>query len=133
MAARKTYSLQLQNRDVAVLRGLFESRIMTAGHIVTLYFNGRREYTKKRLQRMKAAGLVSERRRRVNEPSILFLTRKAFSLLNSHGRLSNFPPLGGKAFEVRANVSNLTVRHELEVMDVKSAPRMLFRQAAENV
>jgi hypothetical protein len=114
-------AINLQDRDLALLRGLFESRIMTAGHIVTLYFDGKREYTKKRLQRMKAAGLVSERRRRVNEPAILFLTRKAFSLLNSQGHLSQFPAIGGKAFEVRANVSELTVHHELEVMDVKAA------------
>src|SRR5258706_12272606 len=111
-------AINLQNRDFALLRGLYESRIMTAAHIVTLYFDGKREYTKKRLQRMKAAGLIRERRRRVNEPAILFLTRKAFSFLNSQGHLSQFPAISGKAFEVRANVSELTVRHELEVMDV---------------
>jgi hypothetical protein len=114
-------SLQPQDRDFALLRGLFESRVMTVGHIAMLYFDGKREYAKKRLQKIKAAGLISERTRRVNEPSILFLTRKAFDLLNSQGQLSGYPALGGTSFEARSNVSELTLRHELEIMDVKAA------------
>ncbi len=121
MAASKNDGLQHQDRDFALLRGLFESRVMTAGHIATLYFDGKREYTKKRLQKLKAAGLIGERKRRVNEPSILFLTRKSFDLLNSRGDLSGYPPLGANSFEARANVSELTLRHELEIMDVKAA------------
>jgi hypothetical protein len=111
----------LQNRDIVFLRGLFESRVMTADHIAALFFDGKREYTKKRLQKIKAAGFMGERRRRVNEPSIYFLTRKAFTLLNSQGLLSGFPTLGAKSFESRAKVSDFTIRHELEVMDVKAA------------
>lgn len=94
---------------------------MTAVHVAAFYFDGRREYTKKRLQKLKGAGLISERRRRVNEPSILFLTRKGFGLLTSQGQLSGYPPLGGNSFVARANVSELTLRHELEIMDVKAA------------
>src|SRR2546430_1872225 len=92
-------SLQLQERDFAMLRGLFESRVMIARHIATLYFGGKRQYTKKRLHKMKAAGLISERRRRPNEPSILFLTRKAFTILNDHdhGHLSEYPSLSANS------------------------------------
>lgn len=57
----------------------------------------------------------------MNEASILFLTRKAFTLLNREGHLSGFPQLSANSFEARANVSDLTIRHELEVMDVKAA------------
>lgn len=114
-------AINLQERDLALLRGLFESRIMTAGHISALYFDRKREATKKRLQKIKAAGLIGERKRRVNEPSILFLTGKAFALLQQHGELSGFPPLGPLSFQARARVSDLTIRHELEVMDVKAA------------
>ena len=41
MATSKTRgdSLQLQERDLALLCGLFECRVMTAGHIATLYFD----------------------------------------------------------------------------------------------
>src|SRR5579862_2764558 len=99
MAASENDALQLQDRDFALLRGLFESRVMTIVHIATLYFDGKREYTKKRLQKLKSAGLISERKRRVNEPSILFLTRKSFDLLNSRGELSGYPPLGATSFE----------------------------------
>jgi Replication-relaxation len=121
MAKLSRQSFLLQDRDLALLRGLFESRIMTAAHIATLYFDEKKEAAKKRLQKIKAAGLISERKRRVNEPSVLFLTRKAQALLNEQGLLSEFPPLSSSAFEKRATVSELTLRHELEVMDVKAA------------
>jgi hypothetical protein len=114
-------SLQLQDRDFAFLRGLFESRIMASAHAATLYFGSKREYTKKRLQKLKAAGLVSARRRQVNEPAVLFLTRKGFTLLKTGGHLLEYPPLGTNSFEARANVSEFTIRHELEIMDVKAA------------
>ena len=115
------HSLQLQDRDLALLRGLFECRVMTTDHIATLYFEGKRAYTKKRLQKLKAAGFIGERRRNANEPSVLFLTRKAFTLLASRGELSEYPSLGKNSFEARANVSALTLRHELEIMDVRAA------------
>jgi hypothetical protein len=114
-------SLQFQERDFGLLRGLFESRVMTSAHIATLYFDGKREYAKKRLQKMKAAGLISERRRQVNEPAILFLTRKGFTLLEKHDQLAQYPSLGKNSFEARTNVGEFTLRHELEIMDVKAA------------
>jgi len=114
-------SVDLQDRDLALLRGLFECRIMTAAHIAAIYFEGKGEYTKKRLQKLKAAGFVGERKRRVNEPSILFLTRKAFTLLTREGHLSGLPLLGANSFENRAKVSDFTLQHELEIMDVKAA------------
>ena len=111
----------LQKRDLVLFRGLFESRIMTANHISTLYFEGKREYAKKRLQKIKAAGFIGERKRNANEPSVLFLTRKGFTHLKNDGQLSEFPSFGANSFEARANVSHFTLRHELEIMDVKSA------------
>jgi ribosome biogenesis protein Tsr3 len=64
-------SIDLRERDLELLRGLFESRIMTAAHIATLYFDDKKEATKKRLQKLKAAGLIRERRRRAYEPAVL--------------------------------------------------------------
>jgi hypothetical protein len=117
----QTAGIQPQDRDIALLRGLFESRIMTGAQVAILYFGGKREYAKKRLQKLKAAGLITERRRQMNEPSILFLTRKAFSLLNQTGELSRYPKLGVNSFQDRTTVSEFTLRHEVEVMDVKAA------------
>jgi Replication-relaxation len=114
-------SLQLQRRDVALLRGLFESRVMTAKHVAKLYFDGKRPYTTKRLQKIKAAGLITERKRLPTQASVLFLTRKAFNFLKIEGHLSELPELGTNSFEARANVSERTLAHELEVMDVKAA------------
>ena len=113
--------LHFQDRDFALLRGLFESRVMTAAHIAALYFGGSGEAAKKRLQKIKTESLIGERKRRVNEKSVLFLTRKGHALLTQQDLLSEFPKLSSSAFEKRASVSDLTLRHELEVMDVKAA------------
>jgi hypothetical protein len=113
--------VNLQERDLALFRSLFESRVMTAAHAAVLHFAGKREATKKRLQRLKAAGFITERRRKAYEASVLFLTRKAFKLLREQGVLADYPRLALPTLEKRARVSDLTIRHELEVMDVKAA------------
>jgi hypothetical protein len=112
--------IQFQDRDLALLRDLFECRIMTSQHVAAINFNGKWAYAKKRIQKLKAAGFIGERARRMNEPSILFLTRKAFILLRDEGILSAYPPLPLDSLEARGNVSDLTLRHELAVMDVKT-------------
>lgn len=114
-------SVQIQPRDVELLRGLFESRIMTLAHATALHFSGKAEMCKKRLQRLKAAGLIGERKRMANEPSVLFLTRKAYGFLSEHGHLDGYPAMGWERLERRVRVSDQTLGHELEVMDVKAA------------
>lgn len=114
-------SIKLQERDTTLLRGLFESRVMTTGHATTLYFDGKPDAAKKRLQKLKSAGLISERPRRAFEPSILFLTRKGLTLLQEQGVLAQYPSFNLPALDRRARVSDLTIRHELGVMDVKAA------------
>jgi len=113
--------ISLQHRDLGLLRGLFESRVMTAAHVAALYFDGKKEATKKRLQKLKAAEFIGERRRRVSEPSALFLTRQGIAVLQKEGVLSDYPQIGVLSLQKRAQVSALTLRHELEVMDVKTA------------
>lgn len=120
-AEKRSITLDLQPRDIALLRELFECRVMSAEHIATLLFDSKREYTKKRLQKLKAEGFIRERRRQVSEPAILFLTRKAFGLLQSQGELATYPQFPITTLEKRANVSSKTLQHELEVMDVKAA------------
>jgi hypothetical protein len=114
-------SISLQERDIALLKNLFECRVMTTDHATELFFDGRSEAAKKRLQKIKAAGLIGERPRRAFEPSILFLTRKGLDALHKHGILAQYPAFDLPALERRARVSNLTIQHELAVMDVKMA------------
>ncbi len=57
----------------------------------------------------------------VSDPSVLFLTLKAFRFLRENGHITDYPAIGPNNFEKRAQVGDLTVRHELEVMDVKAA------------
>jgi hypothetical protein len=120
---------EFQARDFDLLRELFESRVMTARHIATLYFNGKREATKKRLQKLKARGFIGERRRKAFLPAALFLTQKSILLLKARGVLNDYPALDSFSRAKRSSVSDLTIHHELEVMDVKTA---FYRTLASN-
>ena len=113
--------VKFQDRDLTLLRGLFECRVMTKDHTTALYFEGKSEAAKKRLQKLKAAGLVTERPRHTFEPSVLFLTRKGLILLQEKGVLTHYPSFDLPVLDRRTSVSDLTIRHELQVMDVKSA------------
>jgi hypothetical protein len=116
-----TSNLQIRDRDLALLRGLFESRVMSTGHAAAIYFDGKNEAAKKRLQKIKATGLISERPRRAFDPAVLFLTRKGLTLLQEKGVLAQYPAFDLPVLDRSARVSDLTIRHELEVMDVKTA------------
>src|ERR1044072_3640775 len=122
------FSITLQPRDFLLLRALFDSRILTLAHISGLYFEGREEAAKKRVQKLKAAGFISERPRRANDPSLLFLTKQGFQALSDSGYLSQFPQLSWKSLEKRMQVSDLTLRHELEVQEVKTALTLAVNQ-----
>src|SRR6266481_7109268 len=114
MSRAADVGIDLQERDFQILVGLFECRVMSLRHVCDLHFQGRMESAKKRLQKLKAADLVRERTRRIGDPSILQLTKKAFLALREDGRLDSFPTLPLGWMEKRAQVSELTLRHELE-------------------
>lgn len=111
----------LTARDEQLLVGLFESRLMSTSHVARLYFDGRIEAAYKRLQKLKADGYLNERPRRAAEPAVVSITRKAFNALLDRGLLHSFPDLSDVAFDKRNRVSDLTVRHELDVMELKTA------------
>jgi protein involved in plasmid replication-relaxation len=94
---------------------------MTLNHVTHLHFNGRREAAKKRIQQLKRERLIRERARRAYQPSILHLSRLAFAELSSRGMLLEYPSLAWNQLEDRAKVSELTLRHEIQVVDVKTA------------
>jgi hypothetical protein len=122
-------TVEVQDRDLEILRGLFESRVMTAEHVAAIHFEGRYEAARKRLQKLKTAGYVGERPRRAYDPAVLFLTKKAFALLCERGAIANYPKTTWKSLEKRVRVSPLTLRHELEVQDVKAAMVQAISQA----
>lgn len=124
-------SLELQERDLAIFRGLFESRLMTLDHIARLYFANQYEAAKKRIQRLKAERFLRERARRVYEPSILHLSHRAFDELSRRGHLKEYPQYAWNQLEDRANVSDLTLRHELDVLEVKTALSCAVRTASQ--
>jgi hypothetical protein len=121
MPSRASFHVQLQDRDLSLLKGLFESRIMTLKQATAIHFAGSAEACKKRVQKLKAAGFIAERPRRAYDPSILFLTRKSFNALAEGGHLDDYPSLIWTDLERRARVSQLTLRHELDVMDFRAS------------
>ena len=120
-------AIEFQLRDFDILRGLFESRLMTQEQASRLYFDGKGEAAKKRLQKLKALRLIAERERRVYHPAILYLTKRGFDCLAAHGKLSDYPRLGWHQLEKRAQVSDLTLSHEIDVMQVKTAFSVALR------
>ena len=114
-------NISLQPRDLSILRALFECRVFTTTHAASLFFNGRKEAAKKRLQILKRAGLIAERPRAPSEPAALYLTRKGLETLRDDGILNEYPAFDLPTLLRRAQVGNSTIRHELEVMDVKVA------------
>ena len=98
MSPRKTFQVELQDRDIALLTGFFESRLMTLAQAAAIHFHGGTEAAKKRIQKLKAAGYLAE-----------------------GGYLDEYPPLIWTDLEKRARVSELTLKHELAVMDFKAA------------
>jgi hypothetical protein len=120
-------SFILQDRDLTLLRDLFESRAMTAAHISALHFEGKPEATKKRLQILRAGGLITARQRHAAQPAVILLARGGLKLLQERGILNEYPSLSLPALERRASVSDLTIQHELDVMDVKAAFHEVLR------
>lgn len=131
MGSSKTVkdSIILQERDLSLLRGLLESRIMTTEQAALIYIDGKLPYAKKRVQRLKETGYISCRERRLFEPSILSLSPKGLKALNLQGVLAEYPPLGVTAFTKRASLSEASIRHELEIMDVKASFAVALRKS----
>jgi hypothetical protein len=93
---------------------------MTLTHVAEIHFGGKFEAAKKRVQKLKAAGLIAERPRRRYQRSILRLTHPAFGVLVERRQLDGYPPLAWQTMEKRARVSEMTITHELSVLDVKA-------------
>ena len=116
------HETQITERDLELLRGLFESRVMTLAHAANLYFGGSAEAAKKRAQRLKRDHYISERpRTRSYDPSILHLARRGFEALRRAGQLADYPAIGWESMERRAHVSPFTLNHELDVLSTKAA------------
>ena len=54
MRGAKQQNIALQERDLELLRGLFESRVMTLAHAGDLFFDSKPQAAKKRVQKLKS-------------------------------------------------------------------------------
>jgi len=106
MLGESKRGVHLQSRDLAILRGLFESRVMSLNHISLMYFEGRKEAATRRVRHLKAAGAIAEYSRQRYQPSTLFLSSAGFQLLQTHRSLVDHPALTWNRIRRRAYVSN---------------------------
>jgi hypothetical protein len=113
--------LIIQQRDIQLLLGLFESRLATSHHLRLLHFEGRVEATKVRLRKLKKVGLIEARDREVDEPAVYQLTKQGFEVLKANVSLDHYPLKDWHRLQRRLQVSDLTITHELKVVGVKAA------------
>jgi len=128
MPATDLRNVELRERDVSLLADLLESRVMTLDHVRSLHFPGKDEMAKKRVQRLKAAGFIAGRPRRIGEPLILHLTWKGYASLKEAGHVGDDLHLTPKAFKRRMAVSGMTLTHELMIGDVRTAFTTAMRE-----
>jgi hypothetical protein len=93
---------------------------MTRNHAALLYFDGRKEAAKKRIQKLKAASLVTDRRRPYR-PSVLSLSKRGFQTLKKAGYLPDIPELIWANVQRRTRLAASALAHQLLVMDVKAS------------
>jgi hypothetical protein len=122
----------LTERDRALLRDLIESRVMLLSQITVLHFAGKKEYAKKRLQVLKAAGYVVERKPRHNPgrffASMLSIGRPGFEALADDPFVRE-ERMSWEDLSARLDFAETTLAHELEVVDMKVAFTQAVRSA----
>lgn len=114
-----SYSSVIQPRDLQVLRTLLDSRVAYARQISALHFSGKREATKKRLQTLKRSGFIAARRRRPQEPAVLYLTRAGMRLLKDRGLLLNCSQSLPTSLDRIPRTSASTIQRDLELLDIR--------------
>ena len=123
MTTRANYEAKIQDRDLQLFRDLVESRVMRTPHVAKLYFDGSEAAASKRIGKLKNSGFLHGSSTKPSDYANLSLTKKAFDELVKNDRLAGCPPMQWKSLERRLEVSDRTIQHELNVMDVKAALR----------
>ena len=114
--------LVLQQRDLNVLQGLYEMRLMTRPQLGDLYFNGNQGSARQRIRKLKNAGYIAERPGRKPYARVpLYLTKKGYLTLRKAGLLGQYPIATWKTMRNRPYIKDTTLLHELELMDVCAA------------
>ena len=106
--------VELQSRDIELLRGLIDSRFYTITHAADIHFDGKREMAKKRIQKLAAAGLILMRPGLVGRAAAVTASQRAVRLLHSRGEIGRRPV-------PRSGVSDALIAHDCAVIDAKAA------------
>lgn len=111
-----------------ILLTLFESRSATVAHVADIHFSGRMAPAKKALQRLRESGHAVSRCRS-RSALVYSIAVPGIRTLAALGHLHSYPPLTLRQLARRAIASDLTLAHELAVMDVRAAFARAFRES----
>lgn len=128
MGSSRPSGVFIQQRDIDIFLGLFESRVAQINHLSLLYFDGNIETAKKRLQKLKRVDFIVERPRTANASAVLQLGKAGFECLQNRGLLGSYPRITWLKLQRRLQVSDLTLTHELQVMGVKALMTHAIKQ-----
>lgn len=130
--SKGTHKPVLTERDRSMLRDMIESRVVTLSQLTALHFGGKREYAKKRLQRLKAVGYVAERKPRQNPgrffSSMLSIGKAGFEAIADDPFVRE-EGMSWQDISSRLDYADNTLAHELEVVDMKVAFMQAVRTA----
>ena len=104
----------LQPRDISLLRALLATRITTTGEASETFFHGSKEATRKRLARLREAGLISKKSGELAGASSISITPAGITALRA-GRP------GSERRERPKHRGRGASAHEAEVMEVEEA------------
>ncbi|GIW75713.1 MAG: hypothetical protein KatS3mg104_0776 [Phycisphaerae bacterium] len=112
--------VRIQPRDLELLSGLLELRVMTLAQVRNIHFAGKHAAARRRIRLLKDAGIVRELPRHRFETSVLTLTPHAIRLLRHKGRLAQFVMHTDRWILRRTIVSHRLLCHELMVSESKA-------------
>lgn len=125
---RRREAIELQPRDWEFLLGLFDSRVVTVAQAGEIYFEGRLAMAKKRVGKLKRAGLLLARPAPVGAPAVLYLSRAGLRLLADHDFIHAGDEASLGRLARRAYVSAQTLAHEVAVVGVVAAFHRVGRE-----
>ncbi len=115
-------SLELTERDLSLLKDLFESRLLSLQQVTEIHFEGRYPSAKRRVAKLRAARFINGKRIRIerSEQLFVFLTRRGFQLIHESLR-QKYSETSFRNLERRIFVAQRTIEHEHQVVEVKAA------------
>lgn len=115
-------SLELTERDLTLLKDLFESRLLSLHQVTEIHFEGRYPSAKRRVAKLRAGRFINGKRIRIGrgEQLFIFLARRGFEQTQESLR-QHYSETSFRKLERRIAVAQRTIEHEHQVVEVKAS------------